>query len=157
MGQAKRSYGSNRVQRQLLARLHLTGLNLIYWQQQVMVPDLPHLPMYTSQPLKTYPCPINHDVGHLVSGFVKQHLPIMLINQLTASEGADVKQALSNTFLEVDASLSSSRIDCEFSGSTAVVSLLKVRTRVCLHLVWACVSNNRSWAAYFAHAVCSAA
>lgn len=63
----------------------------------------------------------------------------MLINQLTASEGADVKQALSNTFLEVDASLSSSRIDCEFSGSTAVVSLLKVRPRFCLHLVWATI------------------
>lgn len=62
--------------------------------------------------------------GHLVSGYVKQHLPIILVNHLTS--GKDVKKALTSGFLEVDKSLGNSRIDCEFSGSTAVVSYLKV-------------------------------
>mgnify|MGYP001806935885 CR=1 FL=1 len=63
--------------------------------------------------------------GHLVSGYVKQHLPIILVNHLTLEK--DVKKALSQGFCEVDRSLGNSRIDCEFSGSTAVVSYLKVR------------------------------
>lgn len=61
--------------------------------------------------------------GHLVSGYVKQHLPIILVNHLTTEK--DVKKALSAGFIEVNNSLSNSRIDCEFSGSTAVVSFLK--------------------------------
>ncbi|MEW5299905.1 MAG: hypothetical protein WDW36_002875 [Sanguina aurantia] len=64
--------------------------------------------------------------GHLVSGYVKQHLPIILVNHLTSDK--DVKKALSLGFTEVDKSLGNSRIDCEFSGSTAVVSYLKGRT-----------------------------
>lgn len=64
--------------------------------------------------------------GHLVSGFVKQHLPIILVNHLTSQK--DVPKALSAGFIEVDKSLGGSRIDCEFSGSTAVVSYLKGRT-----------------------------
>jgi len=63
--------------------------------------------------------------GHLVSGYVKQHLPIILVNHLTSEK--DVKKALTSGFLEVDKSLGNSRIDCEFSGSTSVVSYLKVR------------------------------
>lgn len=64
--------------------------------------------------------------GHLVSGYVKQHLPIILVNHLTSEK--DVKKALTSGFLEVDKSLGNSRIDCEFSGSTAVVSYLKGHT-----------------------------
>ncbi len=63
--------------------------------------------------------------GHLVSGYVKQHLPIILVNHLTSDK--DVRRALTSGFVEVDRSLGQSRIDCEFSGSTAVVSYLKVR------------------------------
>ena len=62
--------------------------------------------------------------GHLVSGYVKQHLPIILVNHMTAEK--DVQKTLTSGFLEVDQSLSNSRIDCEFSGTTAVVSYLKV-------------------------------
>ncbi|GLI69998.1 hypothetical protein VaNZ11_014732 [Volvox africanus] len=64
--------------------------------------------------------------GHLVSGYVKQHLPIILVNHLTLEK--DVKKALTQGFCEVDRSLANSRIDCEFSGSTAVVSYLKGKT-----------------------------
>lgn len=64
--------------------------------------------------------------GHLVSGYVKQHLPIILVNHLTTEK--DVQRALGQGFVEVDKSLGNSRIDCEFSGSTAVVSYLKGRT-----------------------------
>lgn len=64
--------------------------------------------------------------GHLVSGYVKQHLPIILVNHLTT--GQDIEKSLTAGFIEVDKSLANSRIDCEFSGSTAVVSYLKGRT-----------------------------
>ncbi|KAL3144415.1 hypothetical protein ABBQ32_004163 [Trebouxia sp. C0010 RCD-2024] len=64
--------------------------------------------------------------GHLVSGYVKQHLPIMLVNHLSME--ADASKALTKGFLEVDKALGSSRIDCEFSGSTSVVSFLKGKT-----------------------------
>uniref|UniRef100_A0A7R9YVZ8 PPM-type phosphatase domain-containing protein n=1 Tax=Chlamydomonas euryale TaxID=1486919 RepID=A0A7R9YVZ8_9CHLO len=65
--------------------------------------------------------------GHLVSGYVKQHLPMILVNRLTTEK--DDMQAISAAFLEAQASLeSTSRIDCEFSGTTAVVSLLKGNT-----------------------------
>ncbi|KAL6751285.1 phosphatase 2C-like protein [Haematococcus lacustris] len=64
--------------------------------------------------------------GHLVSGYVKQHLPIIMVNHLTTEK--DVKRALTSGFVEVDKSLGISRIDCEFSGSTCVVSYLKGRT-----------------------------
>lgn len=66
-----------------------------------------------------------HCPGHLVSGYVKQHLPIILVNHLTTER--DVTKALAQGFVEVNNSLQNSRIDCEFSGSTAVVSYLKVR------------------------------
>eukprot|EP00879_Flechtneria_rotunda_P010950 GHRR01011442.1.p1 GENE.GHRR01011442.1~~GHRR01011442.1.p1 ORF type:complete len:331 (+),score=62.98 GHRR01011442.1:198-1190(+) len=65
--------------------------------------------------------------GHLVSGFVKQHLPIILVNHLTS--GVSVEDALTTGFLEVDRNLASSRIDCEFSGSTCAVAYLKVLPR----------------------------
>ena len=60
-----------------------------------------------------------------MSGYVKQHLPIILVNHLISDK--NVKKALTSGFLEVDRNLANSRIDCEFSGSTAVVSYLKVR------------------------------
>ncbi|KAI8472686.1 MAG: phosphatase 2C-like domain-containing protein [Monoraphidium minutum] len=56
--------------------------------------------------------------GHLVSAFVKQHLPLLLVDHLGA--GAPSAAALSEGFLQVDAALGASRIDCEFSGSTCV-------------------------------------
>lgn len=64
--------------------------------------------------------------GHLVSGYVKQHLPIILVQHLNQEK--DPKRALSNGFMEVDKTLGGSRIDCEFSGSTAVVAYLKGTT-----------------------------
>ncbi len=48
----------------------------------------------------------------------------MLVHHITSNPSP--KDALSDGFLEVDASLANSRVDCEFSGSTAVVSFLKV-------------------------------
>ena len=59
-----------------------------------------------------------------MSGYVKQHLPIILVNHMTMEK--NVQKTLSAGFVEVDRSLASSRIDCEFSGTTAVVSYLKV-------------------------------
>lgn len=59
-----------------------------------------------------------------MSAFVKQHLPILLVDHLT--NGSSPPRALSDGFLEMDARLGASRIDCEFSGSTCVVAYLKV-------------------------------
>jgi hypothetical protein len=59
-----------------------------------------------------------------VSGFVKQHLPILLVQHLTS--GAGLNEALTAGFLEVDAGLASSNVDCEFSGSTCSLAYLKV-------------------------------
>lgn len=75
------------------------------------------------------PAPVVHPPGHLVSSFVKQHLPVALVAHLTS--GAAVTRALTGGFLEVDARLGSSRIDCEFSGSTCVVAYVKVRAPGC--------------------------
>jgi len=66
--------------------------------------------------------------GHLVSGFVKQHLPILLVSQFTSQPSE--QNALKAGFLEVDAALAESRIDCEFSGSTCVVVYMKVGGRM---------------------------
>eukprot|EP00951_Prasinocladus_malaysianus_P009300 scaffold67823_cov48-Prasinocladus_malaysianus.AAC.1 len=57
--------------------------------------------------------------GHMVSGFVKQNLPELLVHHLQNDE-EDVPAALTEGFLEVDQKLSDSHVDCEFSGSTAV-------------------------------------
>lgn len=59
-----------------------------------------------------------------MSGFVKQHLPILLVNHLTS--GMSVQEALTAGFLEVDKNLAGSRVDCEFSGSTCSLAHLKV-------------------------------
>jgi hypothetical protein len=69
--------------------------------------------------------------GHLVSGFVKQHLPILLVQHLTS--GLGLKEALTAGFLEVDAGLAGSNVDCEFSGSTCSLAHLKVCWSVLLH------------------------
>ncbi|KAF5836988.1 phosphatase 2C-like domain-containing protein [Dunaliella salina] len=74
--------------------------------------------------------------GHLVSGYVKQHLPIILVNHMTTEK--NVQKTLTSGFIEVDKSLSNSRIDCEFSGTTAVVAYLKGR-----NLVTAWVGDSR--------------
>lgn len=71
--------------------------------------------------------------GHLVSAFVKQHLPILLVDHLSGADGGGddggagggAARALAEGFLEVDARLGASRIDCEFSGSTCVVAYLR--------------------------------
>jgi hypothetical protein len=55
---------------------------------------------------------------------VKQHLPILLVQHLTS--GLGLKEALSAGFLEVDAGLAGSNVDCEFSGSTCSLAHLKV-------------------------------
>lgn len=67
--------------------------------------------------------------GHLVSAFVKQHLPLLLVDRLKS--GAPVGDALSETFLEVDERLAASSIDCEFNGTTCVVAHLQVGGCVC--------------------------
>lgn len=59
-----------------------------------------------------------------MSGFVKNHLPIVLVNHITGNQ--DLSAALTTGFLEVDENLKTSRIDCEFSGSTCTVAYLKV-------------------------------
>lgn len=71
--------------------------------------------------LTAYGC---NGTGHLVSGYVKQHLPIILVNHMTTEK--NIQKTLTSGFIEVDKSLGNSRIDCEFSGTTAVVSYLKV-------------------------------
>lgn len=77
------------------------------------------------QPASMLTAPCHPVPGHLVSAFVKQHLPILLVDPLAS--GASPRQTLNEGFLEVDARLGASRIDCEFSGSTCVVAHLKVR------------------------------
>ena len=68
----------------------------------------------------------------MVSGFVKQHLPEILSNQLK-QEPDNIPAALTEGFLEMDDKLASSFVDCEFSGSTACVTLLKGKT---LYTAW---------------------
>jgi len=70
--------------------------------------------------------------GHLVSSFVKQYVPDLLLEHLSR-EGDNIPAALTETFLDVDERLGSSHVDCEFSGSTAVVSFLKGRM---LYTAW---------------------
>ena len=62
--------------------------------------------------------------GHLVSSYVKHHLPLILVSQLNIHE--DISKALVNGFLDVDKNMTHSSVDCEFSGTTAAVSFLKV-------------------------------
>lgn len=69
--------------------------------------------------------------GHFASSFAKHHLPLGLVPQLR--NGNDVTKALEKTFLDVDKKLIESSIDCEVSGTTAIVSLLKDET---VHTAW---------------------
>ncbi|CAD7697770.1 unnamed protein product [Ostreobium quekettii] len=65
--------------------------------------------------------------GHLASSYVKHHLPLNLVTQLSNNE--DVGVALTKGFLQVDAAMTKTpSVDCEFSGTTAVVSLLQGNT-----------------------------
>jgi serine/threonine protein phosphatase PrpC len=84
--------------------------------------------------------------GHLVSGYLKQHLPIILVNHLT-NESKSVEDALTSGFLEVDKGLGNSRIDCEFSGSTCVVGYIQGKT-----LTTAWVGDSRGVIGYDAGA-----
>lgn len=59
-----------------------------------------------------------------MSSYVKQHLPIILVQHMGALD--NTAQALRQAFVDVDLVLRKSKVDCEFSGTTAVVSLLKV-------------------------------
>lgn len=61
--------------------------------------------------------------GHLVSGFVKKQLPASLA-QLSGSI-PEPRQLLMETYAQVDRALNSSQVDCEFSGTTAVVMYAK--------------------------------
>jgi hypothetical protein len=75
-----------------------------------------------------------------VSGFVKKQLPMLLVSQMgggssgnssnsnSSGSSVSVQDALRATFLEVDANLAASTIDCEFSGCTCAVAHLQVRT-----------------------------
>lgn len=72
--------------------------------------------------------------GHFVSGFVKKQLPMLLVSQMGGSSNSSgssgstsMQDALRATFLEVDANLAASSIDCEFSGCTCAVAHLQVR------------------------------
>lgn len=71
----------------------------------------------------TLPCPPSAATGHFVSGFVKKQLPMLLVNHLGKHS---VQDALRASFLEVDANLGASSIDCEFSGCTCAVAHLQV-------------------------------
>lgn len=62
--------------------------------------------------------------GHLVSSFIEQHLPQHLAQQLSTE--ADLHKVMREGFLQTDAALSASGIDCELSGSTCVVAQLQV-------------------------------
>lgn len=74
--------------------------------------------------------------GHFVSGFVKKQLPMLLVSQMGGSSNSSnssgssvsVQDALRATFLEVDANLAASTIDCEFSGCTCAVAHLQGTT-----------------------------
>lgn len=59
-----------------------------------------------------------------MSAFIKQHLPMLLVDHLTG--GLSPRAAMAEVFLQVDARLGASAIDCEFSGSTCVMAYLRV-------------------------------
>lgn len=69
-------------------------------------------------------------LGHIVSSFVKHHLPLVLTQQLNklgrSPDDDQIKQVLSSAFLEVQESLMNSPIDIEFSGTTATIGYLVV-------------------------------
>lgn len=62
--------------------------------------------------------------GHLVSSYVKHHLPLILVRELNRSN--NLEKVLTDCFHEVDRNMIESPVDCEFSGTTAVVGFLKV-------------------------------
>lgn len=62
--------------------------------------------------------------GHLVSSYVKHHLPLILVRELSRS--TNLEKVLTDSFFEVDRNMVEGVVDCEFSGTTAVVGLLKV-------------------------------
>lgn len=70
--------------------------------------------------------------GHLVSGLVKQHFPDLLMRHLKQDQD-NIPGALTEGFMEMDEKLGKSYVDCEFSGSTACVSLLRGRM---LYTAW---------------------
>lgn len=79
-------------------------------------------------------------LGHHASAFLKQHLPVALVDELgqaaapvppAATDPGPARatlaaEALTTCFLDADAALGKS-VDCQYSGSTAVVSLLEGR------------------------------
>lgn len=79
--------------------------------------------------------------GHYVAGFVRKHLPMLLVDRIVAGSKASasssskvvVRQALRETFARADAGLDRSGADCEFSGCTCAVLHLQVKA---LHLRW---------------------
>lgn len=64
-----------------------------------------------------------------MSAFVKQNLPVLLAKQL--EHETDPGKALRHAFMATQEALCASNIDCEFSGSTAVVSFLHGRCGRC--------------------------
>ncbi|GAB4823661.1 hypothetical protein N2152v2_010707 [Parachlorella kessleri] len=63
--------------------------------------------------------------GHKVSSFLKKQFPTMLAKQQENED--DNAQALVKTFLAMQQALQDSSVDCEFSGSTAVVCFMHGR------------------------------
>lgn len=65
-------------------------------------------------------------LGHLVSSFVKTHLPLILSRKLSKTREMhddEIKTALKEAFHEIQLDLEESQMDVEFSGTTATVAL----------------------------------
>jgi serine/threonine protein phosphatase PrpC len=68
--------------------------------------------------------------GHEVSGFLRNAFPTVLATHAAALVAGDAPDALLATFATCDEQLAASGIDCDFSGSTAVVALMDTTGRI---------------------------
>jgi serine/threonine protein phosphatase PrpC len=68
--------------------------------------------------------------GHNVSSFLRNAFPAALASQSDALATGDAHGALQSAFATCDEQLNKAGIDCDFSGSTAVVALLDVSGRI---------------------------
>ena len=69
-------------------------------------------------------------LGHEVSGFLRNAFPTVLATHAEALAAGDTPEALRATFAACDEQLTASGIDCDFSGSTAVVALMDTTGRI---------------------------
>ena len=69
-------------------------------------------------------------LGHEVSAFLRNAFPTVLATHASALAAGDTPEALRATFATCDAQLLATGIDCDFSGSTAVVALIDTTGRI---------------------------